>query len=126
MARQGRKKAEEILLLALACGATVESAAQKAGISRATAHRRLADPEFQTRLKQIRSDMVQRTAGTLTAAGSESVKTLLALQQSTIPHAVRLGAARSVIELGIKMREVADLEERLAALEQQMGTTNPS
>jgi hypothetical protein len=124
MARQGRKKAEEILLLALACGATIETAAQKAGISRATAHRRLDDPEFQTQLKQIRSDMVQRTAGTLTAAGSESVKTLLALQQPTIPHATRLGAARSILEIGIKMREVADMEERLAALEQHMAMNN--
>jgi hypothetical protein len=30
---------------------------------------------------------------------------------------VRLGAARAVLEIGMKVRESADLEERLAALE---------
>jgi hypothetical protein len=34
--------------------------------------------------------------------------------------AVRLGAARSVIELGTKLRETAEFEARLAALEQQI------
>src|SRR5262249_23506660 len=86
---------------------------------RATVQRRLLDPKFRARLQEVRSDMVARAAGTLTAASTEAIKTLLALQQSTIPHAVRLGAARSILEIGIKMREVADLEERLPALEQQ-------
>jgi hypothetical protein len=111
--------------MALACGATVEAAAQKAGLGRTTAFRRLQDPEFQRRLQAVRSDMVKRTAGTLTAASGEAVKTLLSLQQPTVPHAVRLGAARSILEIGIKMREVADMEERLAALEQQMAMDNP-
>jgi hypothetical protein len=63
--------------------------------------------------------MVQRTAGALTAAGSEAVRTLLALQKETVPPAVRLGAARAVLELGAKMRETAELEARIQALEEQ-------
>jgi len=69
--------------------------------------------------------MVQRTASMLTASGMESVKTLMELQKPLTPPAVRLGAARSVIELGVKMREVADLEKRLLALEEQAVLTNP-
>jgi hypothetical protein len=110
--------------MALACGVTVENAARQAGISTATAYRRLADPDFLQRLRALRADMVQRTAGTLTAASGESVRTLLELQKPSAPPAVRLGAARSVLEIGIKMREAADLEERLSALEQQLGVTN--
>jgi len=34
---------------------------------------------------------------------------------------VRLGAARSVIELGVKLREMVELEVRLAALEERVG-----
>ncbi len=64
--------------------------------------------------------MVQRAAGMLTAAGTESIKTLLALQQASIPPAVRLGAARTVLEMGVRIREAADLESRLADLEQQI------
>jgi hypothetical protein len=55
----------------------------------------------------------------LTAAALEAVKTLLVLQQASVPAAVRLGSARAILELGAKLREVADLEARLAALEQQ-------
>jgi hypothetical protein len=44
--------------------------------------------------------MMDRAAGMLTAAPLESVKTLLALQDRENPAAVRLGAARAVLELG--------------------------
>jgi hypothetical protein len=106
--------------MALACGASVESAAQSAGISRRTAHRRLADPVFQARLHQVRADMVERTAGMLTAAAGEAVKTLLALLKEEIAAATRLGAARAILELGVRMRETAELAERIAALEAQL------
>jgi hypothetical protein len=127
MAQKGKRNKDHQLLLALACGATVENAAHKADLSEATVYRRLKDPIFQQQLQAVRSDMVQRTAGMLTAAAGEAVKTLLDLQKGTVPHASRLGAARSVLEIGIKMRESADLEARLAAVEAQLAvTTSPS
>ena len=121
MSRRGRQDADEALLMALACGATVENAAQKAGISRRTAQRRLADSAFRQRLAERRADMVQRTAGMLTAASLESVKTLLTLQASPNPAGVRLGAARSVLDMAVKLREASEWEERLLALEQRLG-----
>ena len=124
MPTRGRKDADEALLMALACGANVENAARQAGVSRRTAQRRLADPGFCRRLSEARADMVRRASGMLTAAALESVKTLLTLQGPPNPPAVRLGAARSVLEIGIKLREAADLEERLSALEQQLGVAN--
>ncbi len=120
MAQKGKQNADEQLLLALACGATVQGAAQKAGLSERTAYRRLADPGFKRRLQELRADMVQRTAGMLTAAAGEAVKTLLTLQKETTPAAVRLGAARAILEIGLKVRDAAELEERIAALEQRM------
>jgi hypothetical protein len=63
--------------------------------------------------------MVKRAAGMLTAAATEAVRTLLSLQKDSAPPAVRLGAARAVLELGIKVRELAELEARIAALEEQ-------
>ena len=124
MADKPRKKAEDALLLVLACGATVENAARQCGLCERTVYRRLESPDFIQRLKQLRADMVQRTAGSLTAASSESVRTLLELQKPSVPPAVRLGAARSVLEIGIKLREAADLEDRLSALEQQLGVAD--
>ncbi len=118
---ENRKKEGEMLVLALACGATVEAAARQCQVSESTVYRRLRDSKFKARVQEARGEMVRRSAGMLTAAAGESVRTLLALQKESITPAVRLGAARAVLELGIKVRELADLEARIAALESQAG-----
>jgi hypothetical protein len=122
MPRKPRKKAEDKLLLALACGATVENAARQCQLCKRTVYRRMEEPDFRRRLQAMRADMFQRTSGALTAAGSEAVRALLELLRGASAEAVRLGAARSVLEIGMKAREFAELEERLATLEQQAET----
>jgi hypothetical protein len=122
MPQRGRRSADDVLMLALACGATLEGAARQAGVSESTVRRRFKEPEFQRKLQALRADIVQRTSGALTAAGTASVQTLLELQKPTAPPATRLGAARTVLELGLKVREAAEFEQRLAALEEQMAT----
>jgi hypothetical protein len=124
MPQTGRRNVDHNLLTALACGATVEAAARSAGISESTVYRRLRQPAFSQRLQEVRADMVQRTSAMLTASGMEAVKTLLALQQASTPASMRLGAARAILEIGLKVREVADLERRLSALEQQLSAGN--
>jgi hypothetical protein len=119
MARQQRKKSDDLLLIAMACGSSVENAARQCHLCIRTIYRRLEDPDFRRRLQEMKADMVRRTAASLTAAGSEAVRTLLELMKATTPGPTRLGAARSVLEIGMKAREMAELEERLAALEQQ-------
>jgi hypothetical protein len=123
MAKRKAKKAEDALLRALACGATVEAAARQCGLSESTAYRRLREPDFHRRLQELRADMAQRTAGALTAATTEAVRTLLALLKESTPPAVRLGAARAVLEQSLKMREMTELTDRVAALEAQLGST---
>jgi hypothetical protein len=112
-----RKKNEDALLLALACGVTVEAAAKQCQLSDRTIYRRLEEPEFCARLQAIRADMVKRASAMLTAAAGEAVRTLLALQKESVAAAVRLGAARAILEIGIKLRELVDVETRLAVVE---------
>src|SRR4051812_45588881 len=109
MARQRKQHLDDALLLALACGSNAEQAARAVGVSKSTAFRRLADPDFVRRLKALRADMVDRASGMLTAAGMEAVKTLLSLLQPPNPAPVRLGAARAVLEIGAELRTVVDL-----------------
>jgi hypothetical protein len=121
MAQPSRKKAEDALLTVLACGATVANAARQCGVSERTVYRRLAEPGFKRRLQEVRADIMQRTLDVLSAGALESAKTLLALQKDLVAAQVRLGAARTVLELGLKLREQADLERRLQALEERWG-----
>ena len=117
----GRKrKADAALVLALACGASAENAAQKAGLGLRTVRRRLAEPGFRAQVTELRAEMTRRLAGMLTAAGVGSVKTFTTLQDSAVSESVRLGAARAIVELGCKLRESVELGERLAVLEAQL------
>ena len=121
-----RRNVDEVLITALACGATAEQAAHKAGVCERTVYRRLDDPTFAAKLKRSRAELVNRTGGVLTAGSLEAVKTLLELQKPGAPPNVRLGAARAILELSMKVREAAEFEERLAALEGQLsGSSGP-
>jgi hypothetical protein len=121
MAKRITKAQEEALVTALAFGATVENAARKAGVSERTAYYRLDDPAFQARVDSARLDAMVRTVGMLTGASVASVKTLLDLQNdAAAPPAVRRGAARDVLALNVKYREAAEIERRVAALEERL------
>ncbi len=120
MAVGRKKKADATLIVALACGATPESAAQKAGLSVRTVYRRQADPAFRAQVNEVRAGLVRRAASLFTAAGMPAIKTITTLQESAASEAVRLGAARATIELGCRLRETVEFMERLAALEAQL------
>jgi len=110
----------DIFLAALVCGASVEAAARKAGIPRRTAYRRLKDPRFIKRFQEARAEVTKRTSALLSAGSLEATKALMELISHKSPPATRLGAARAIIELGTKLREMVELEERLQALEERL------
>ena len=114
------KSPNEVLLAALVCGASVETAARKAGIARRTAYRRLKDPRFAKRLQAARAEITKRTTSLLSAGSLEAVKALMDLIAPSVAPATRLGAARAIIELAAKLREQTEMEERLAALEERL------
>src|SRR5262249_12635176 len=118
--------ANAALLTALACGATVENAARKAGLSERTVYRRLADPAFRRRLDEVKAELVQRTAAMLGGAGMGSVKTLVDLQHdASVAAAVRRGAARDVLTMSLRFRQAVEWERRLAALEERLPNPLP-
>src|ERR1700687_6204318 len=113
MPQRGRRHGDQLLLMALACGATVETDAISAGISQATVYRRLKDDAFVRELRKTNTDMVVRSGDMLTAPSGEAVKTRVALLKDSVPFSTRLGASRAIIELGVRVRESAELEERI-------------
>ena len=119
MSEIGRRKGDSGLVAALAAGATVRDAAQSAGVSERTAHRRLEEAAFARRVATARSEMLSRAVGTL-AHASTAAATALALLLKADSETVRLGAARSILELAAKLHETEQLEQRIAQLEEQM------
>ncbi len=117
MAHRGRRNADEALALAVAAGQTLRDAAAAASVSERTAARRWADPDFRRRVNALRGDMVQRSLGHMADGMAEAAGVLRALL-SAESESVRLGAARSMLEYGVKLRETVDFNERLRALEE--------
>jgi hypothetical protein len=116
MKANGRKGADQAIVVALAAGRTVQAAARVAGVGETTIYRRLRDTEFRRRVAESRAEFASRALGNLAAAATAAVRTLRQLLKAD-SEAVRLSAARSILELGAKLRESVELEQRIAALE---------
>jgi HEAT repeat protein len=119
VAHRGRQNADEALALTLASGQTLRDAAAAVGVSERTAARRWGDPSFRQRVAELRTDMVQRSLGRLADGMSEAADVLRQLLAAK-SESVRLGASRSMLELGVKLREAVELEQRIATIENQL------
>jgi hypothetical protein len=74
-------------------------------------------PAFTRRIAELRSEMTSRALGRLVDSMTSAAATLDYLCRKGKSEMVRLSAARAVLELGQKLRESVELEERIAALE---------
>jgi hypothetical protein len=106
------------LMMALASGCTVEDAARQAHMSVATAHRRLGEPAFRAAIQDARREVWTAALGRLVAATTAAVDTLRDLLDSPMDQC-RIAAARSILEHAAKGLELADVDARLSALEDQ-------
>jgi hypothetical protein len=119
MAGNGRRNADETLALGLAAGQTLTDAAGKAGVSERTARRRQDDPAFRARVVELRRTMLQQSLGRMADGMTEAADVLRGLLKAS-SESVRLGACRAMLELGVKLRDTIDHEERLESLEMRL------
>lgn len=120
MSHNGTETAEYQLVLSLASGVSMQDAAERAGVSKRTVYRRLEDPDFRRQVSKARSDLYSQAAGMLAANSVEAVTTLQNLANDATSENVRLSAAKTMLELGSKLREAAELDERLTELESRL------
>ena len=119
MAASGRQRADPILIAELLSGATPADAAPRAGISERTLRRRLQNPEFRARLTAEGDDIIAAAARGPVDASRGAVSTLQDLLGEG-PPAIRLGAAKSILELAPRWRNEREVDERLAAIERSL------
>jgi transposase-like protein len=109
---------QEAAALALASGRTIEQAARASNSGTRTLKTWLHEqPAFGRRVTELRGEMTGRALGRLVDGMASAAETLGYLSRKGKSEMVRLSAARAVLELGHKLRESVELEERIAALE---------
>lgn len=117
MAGKSRHNADDLIIEALARGESQTATAKLAGCSATTIRRRLEEPEFRNQVERFRVTMLDCAAGRLGAILNRAVGALEGLLTSKTPPAVRLAAAKAVIELTFRTREVLSWEQRIADIE---------
>ena len=107
-------------LAALLTSPTREQAAAMAGISSRTLRNYLADPEFQAEYRKAFAELVEdatrKVQQTLEPAVVRGI-----MEDGEENGQVRVSAARSVLEYGLKLTEQTDILTRLTELEAAMG-----
>ena len=107
----------ERLAAHVAAGSTVRAAAEACGCSERQGYRVSATPEFRTRVSELRAEMTSRVVGALSAAAAEAVATIRTMLGSEYDPSVRLNAAKSILNALGPMSELAELRQRIDALE---------
>jgi hypothetical protein len=111
-------------LAALLSEPTVILAAAKARVGERTLHTWLHEPAFDAAYTAARHDAVALAVGRLQNVSGSAVDALVEILNIRIPApaAVRVTAAKAIIEYAIRFRELDELESRIAQLEN--GRTN--
>jgi hypothetical protein len=112
-------EADEILIEALASGATYAEAGALAKKAPRTVRRRMTDSDFAAAVSARRGERVSRITGMLVDPGEEALQVLRAgLGHEEIYPQLR--AAQIVLSLSLRYRAANELEERLTIVERRL------
>lgn len=107
----------ERAIVALLSERTIGAAAERAGVSERTIRCWMTEDGFREQLADARRAAFQAGMSRVQALTAEAVETLAALMAPDVSPAVRLGAARTVAELGLYQHDAELITSKLAALE---------
>jgi hypothetical protein len=118
-AGHGEKKTRKLdqFLAAVLSHKSIEAAAKSVGIAASTGRRWLQQPAVIQRLREARRDAWSRALAQLQEAGPEAVEALRRTLREAEGESVIVSAAKSILELGLRVVELGDIEERINRLE---------
>ncbi|MFA5864331.1 MAG: hypothetical protein WC975_06550 [Phycisphaerae bacterium] len=120
----GRKRV--LAIEALLTTATVQAAAYKSGVSESTLYRWLKDDDFQKEFLKARRQVFGQAVARLQGIAMKAVNILEAiLDDSECPSYAKLGAAKTVLELGRQGIQDDDLLVRIENLERILEESKP-
>ncbi|NIR63639.1 MAG: hypothetical protein GWN76_06830 [candidate division Zixibacteria bacterium] len=92
---------------------------KKAKVNRRTFYKWLKEPIFKEELDRQRNEVATEAFGVLSQNLTKAVETLVALLDNRDDRLKRL-TAKDIIDFMIRHKEIEDLDERLAAIEQRL------
>ncbi len=96
----------------------VGSAAKEARIGERTLYTWLDNVSFRAALKQAEAHAIEKAVSLVSGMSQYAVSVIVSLMANErVSDGVRLRAAQTVLDQMVKLREYADLEARVAALE---------
>jgi hypothetical protein len=108
----------ERAVVALLSENTISAAADRCGLDEKTLRRWMAnDDAFKQDLAAARRAMFETAMHRLQPLAAQAVDTLAALMRESVPPSVRLGAARTVAELGIHRDDAETILRKLGEIE---------
>jgi len=109
-------------IAAIVATGDVTIAAQSVGINRATLYRWLKQPGFVLAVHAAEADAVEDLSRMPVRLGRTAVATLArAMNDPATPPATKVRAADATLSKLLQLRELATLEQRVAALEASVG-----
>ena len=109
-------------IAAIVATGDVTVAAQSVGVNRATLYRWLKQPSFVQAVHAAEADAVEDLSRMLVRLGRTAVATLAkAMSDPATPAATKVRAADATLSKLLQLRELATLEQRVAALEASVG-----
>jgi hypothetical protein len=112
-------------IAALVESGEIQQAAEHANCSRGTLYTWLKQPAFLAALKQAETDSLRSLTRKLVSLGSRATGVIEAtMSDADASAAVRLKAADTVLARLLQLRELVDLETRVAELESRLEAMN--
>jgi hypothetical protein len=119
----------ERAIVELLSGRSFTAAARKAGINERTLRKWASeDDDFKAELRAAQTALFEAGMSRVLGMTTRAVDTLADLLDQGQPPTVRLGAARSILELGVHKHDADDIEKRLGEIEtyaRQQATGRP-
>jgi hypothetical protein len=113
-------KQEQALIALLDCG-EIKQAAETAGVTKVTLWRWLQSPEFQSRYRAARRQLVETAIAQLQSDCTVAVRVLREVaEDKEAPASSRVAAAKTIIEQSVAAIQLTDLQERLEEVERML------
>jgi hypothetical protein len=122
LTRGGLTPRQHKAVAALLITGEVKAAAAEVGVTRETLHRWLKDPTFLAAVREAEAEALDELSRLLVRLGRTAVATIAkAMSDPVTPAATRVRAADVALNRLLQLRELAQLEARVQALEAAAG-----